>query len=73
MFDKKNLKHYLLAFTLIVLASYVGNTFKKKIYNEEDEEYDMIKQYLLNESPLYGSNKPNYGFIQNMKSIQENG
>lgn len=58
MFDKKNLKHYLLAFTLIVLASYVGNTFKKKIYNEEDEEYDMIKQYLLNESPLYGSNKP---------------
>ena len=57
MFDKKNIKHYLLGASLILIASYVGSSFKKYFVESKDEEYDMIKEYLLNESPLYGYNK----------------
>ena len=28
MFDSKNVKHYLLAITLVLIASYVGNNLK---------------------------------------------
>tara|TARA_B100000123_G_C25696338_1_gene413223 strand:- start:86 stop:1123 length:1038 start_codon:yes stop_codon:yes gene_type:complete len=58
MFDRKNIKHYLFALTLIIIASYVGNSFKDNYYENNNQEYDMIKEYLLNESPLYGANKP---------------
>lgn len=57
MFDRKNLKHYLLGASLILIASYVGTHFKKYYIENNDAEYDMIKEYLLNESPLYGFNK----------------
>ena len=58
MFDRKNATHYILAFSLIVLASYVGNAFKQKFSDSTSDEYELIKKYLLNESPLYGYNKP---------------
>ena len=56
MFDK-NTGHFLFALSLIIIASYVGNNFKNQ-FAESSDEYDMIKEYLLNDSPLYGSNKP---------------
>ena len=56
MFDSKNINHYLFAFGLILVASFFGNRFKHAF--ESNDEYEMIRQYLLNESPLYGFNKP---------------
>ena len=56
MFDK-NISHYVFAITLVLIASYVGNKFKNN-FEENNDEYDMIREYLLNNSPLYGSNKP---------------
>ena len=58
MFDSKNVKHYLLAITLVLIASYVRNNFKNYYIDDSQQEYDMIKLYLLNDSPLYGQNKP---------------
>jgi hypothetical protein len=57
MFDTKNLYHYMFAFGLIMVASYFGNHFKQA-FESKDEEYDLIRKYLLNDSPLYGFNKP---------------
>ena len=58
MFEKKDIGHYVFAFSLIMLASYVGNGFKKNFIAEDNDEYDLIRKYLLNDSPLYGFNKP---------------
>lgn len=58
MFDLKNASHYLFAFSLIMIASYVGNTFKQNFSERTSDEYELIKKYLLNDSPLYGFNKP---------------
>jgi len=57
MFDSKNTYHYLFAIGLIVTASYFGKTFKQA-FDTKDDEYEMIRKYLLNDSPLYGFNKP---------------
>ena len=58
MFDKKDIRHYAFAFSLIMLASYVGNSFKQNFIAENNDEYELIRKYLLNDSPLYGFNKP---------------
>lgn len=51
------MKNYILAIALVLVASYVGNKFKNYINNDNDD-YDMIREYVLKESPLYGFNKP---------------
>lgn len=58
MFNSKNMNHYLIAIVLIGLATYFGNQIKEQIDTTEKDEYEMIKKYLLNDSPLYGYNKP---------------
>ena len=58
MFKSKDLYHSAFAFSLILLASYVGSKFKQNFYERTNDEYDLIKKYLLNESPLYGMAKP---------------
>ena len=58
MFKSKDIVHSAFAFSLIILASYVGNSFRKSFAERTNDEYDLIKKYLLNESPLYGMNKP---------------
>ena len=58
LFDSKNMYHYLFAFSLIMTASYVGNAFKQNFSERTSDEYELIKKYLLNDSPLYGFNKP---------------
>lgn len=54
----KNINHYLIALVIIGLASYFGNQLKERLDTKEQDEYEMIKKYLLNDSPLYGFNKP---------------
>jgi hypothetical protein len=58
MFKSKDIVHSAFAFSLIMLASYVGNRFRQTFAEKTSDEYDLIKKYLLNESPLYGMNKP---------------
>jgi hypothetical protein len=38
--------------------SYYGDSIKKMWTLTEPDEYEMVKKYLLNDSPLYGFNKP---------------
>jgi hypothetical protein len=46
--------------TCIIVFAILMIYFAKEGFktNNIDEEYDLIKKYLLNESPLYGKNKP---------------
>lgn len=53
-----NMNHYLIALAIIGLVSYFGNQIKERLDTKEQDEYEMIKKYLLNDSPLYGFNKP---------------
>ena len=54
----KNMNHYLIALAIIGVVSYFGNQLKEHLDTKEQDEYEMIKKYLLNDSPLYGFNKP---------------
>ena len=50
---------YVFAAGLVILASFVANKFKQTFSTEHSkDEYEMVKQYLLNDSPLYGYNRP---------------
>jgi hypothetical protein len=52
------MNHYLIALGVIAVATYFGNQLKERLDTKEKDEYEMIKKYLLNDSPLYGFNKP---------------
>ena len=56
LFNSKNIYLYVFALSLVAVASYVGNKFKSQFVDRD--EYDLVRKYLLNESPLYGNNKP---------------
>lgn len=58
MFEQFKSTHYILAFGLVMIASYVGNSYKEKYLQYTNDEYEMIRKYLLNDSPLYGFNRP---------------
>ena len=59
MFSAKNMSHYVLAIGLVLLASYFGTQVKNAFTSSGDkDEYELIRKYLLNESPLYGYNRP---------------
>jgi len=55
-FNSKNIFLYLVGTAVIVTGSYLASQYKKTL--EPDDEYDLIKKYLLNDSPLYGYNRP---------------
>lgn len=55
-FDTKNVLHYIIAFGLIAVGTTLINNVKQKLETNEDDK--LIKDYLLNESPLYGYNRP---------------
>lgn len=57
MFTSKAIGQYILFFSVIVVTSYVGNYFISNLEANTDD-YELIKKYLLNESPLYGFNRP---------------
>jgi hypothetical protein len=57
MFNSKNLFQYLAAVGIVILASYFSGQVKSA-FVERNDDYEMIRKYLLNDSPLYGHNRP---------------
>ncbi len=57
MFDRKYAYHYLVAVGIVWAASYFGDRIKQGL-TSSDAENELIRKYLLNESPLYGMNRP---------------
>ena len=57
MFDRKYAYHYLVAVGIIGVVSYFGDKIKQGL-SSNDAENELIRKYLLNESPLYGMNRP---------------
>lgn len=58
MFEKKNIVYLIFAMGIIFLANFVGSHFKQYFVDKKDDEAELIQKYLLNDSPLYGFNKP---------------
>lgn len=56
MFSSNNIPRYLFLVVTIAVASYVGRSFIQKIDTNNHDV--MIQKYILNESPLYGNNRP---------------
>jgi len=56
MFSSNKMNQYLMMFGIVVICSYIGNKLNQSFQNKD--EYDLIKKYLLNDSPLYGFNRP---------------
>ena len=55
------IEKYGLTISMVLIASYFGTQIKNGFSLEEDTskaDYDMIKKYILNDSPLYGLNRP---------------
>ena len=54
------MKAWKIAALVVVLGvfSVYGGSLKKIFTLTEPDEYDLVKKYLLNDSPLYGYNKP---------------
>jgi len=52
----KNISQYVLAIGVIILASYFAS--KAKAAFTTNDEYDLIRKYLLNDNPLTGHNRP---------------
>lgn len=60
MFPKNTSVPYMI-FTigLVMVASYYGNQFKQTFIDYENkDDYEMVKKYLLNDSAMYGRNRP---------------
>ena len=58
MITAEGIYRVLFGLTIIAAVGYVGNKVIAKIDTKQNDEYDLIKKYLLNDSPLYGYNKP---------------
>jgi len=56
LFSSKNVSTYILTIGVIVVASYFSDKYKQTF--ETNDDYELIKKYLLNDSPLYGYNRP---------------
>jgi len=59
-FNSKNVYHYIIAFCTITIFGTIVNKVKKSAMNVNSNanEEKLIHEYLLNESPLYGHNRP---------------
>jgi hypothetical protein len=55
--NTKNVAYYIAAFGVLAVVSYYANKYTKTL-DEPSDEYDLIRKYLLNDSPLYGHNRP---------------
>ena len=58
LFGESNVAKYALMIGLVVMASIFSNSFKKFMGRDDDDEHELIRKYLLNDSPLYGYNRP---------------
>lgn len=57
LFSQSNIVKYLLMIGLVITASIFSNKFKSA-FDSSNDEYELIRKYLLNDNPLYGFNKP---------------
>jgi hypothetical protein len=57
LFRAENIPYYFLTVALVATASYVATKYKQS-FTGEDDEYQLIRQYLLNDSPLQGIHRP---------------
>jgi hypothetical protein len=58
-FEKGDVTKYLIIFIISMIVAFVGSKFRGSWQQTEiQREYELIQKYLLNESPLYGYNKP---------------
>lgn len=55
--DSKYVMNYILVISIISVVGYLG-TRVKNAYSNHNEEHELIRKYLLNDSPLYGYNRP---------------
>ena len=58
MFSSKYIGRYALAIVVLGVATYYATKVKDALNTNEEHEYKIIKKFLLNDSPLYGYNKP---------------
>lgn len=58
MFESKNLKNYLFPLGIVIAASLFSGKIKNYFSKEDESDYEIIRKYLLNDSPLYGENRP---------------
>ena len=56
MFETKNLPKYAILLGVILVITSFSKNIKSAF--DTNDDYEMIKKYLLNESPLYGYNRP---------------
>ena len=56
LFNPKKISHYLITIGIIMTVSTFASKLKES--NEKSDEDKLIRDYLLNESPLYGYNRP---------------
>jgi hypothetical protein len=57
LFASKNTSHVILVVSLILISTYASQKWRS-LFQSKTDEYDMIRNYLLNDSPLYGYDKP---------------
>jgi len=58
MITADGISKVLFGLTIIAVVGFIGNKIKDSVDTTEKDEYDLIKKYLLNDSPLYGYNRP---------------
>jgi hypothetical protein len=57
MLTLNNTYKYIFTISIILLASYFGSHIKSAFTDERDD-HELIKKYLLHDSPLYGEERP---------------
>ena len=55
--NTKKFNYYIFTAFAVIVCSYVAGKWKQSFESKTDE-YDIIRKYLLNDSPLYGYNRP---------------
>ena len=55
----KSITFYFIVIAILLICVFFGQKWKSIMYEgDTKDEYEMVKQYLLNDSPLYGYNRP---------------
>lgn len=55
----KSISFYIFVIGILLLCLFFGEKWKKiMMIDNSKDEYEMVKEYLLNDSPLYGYNRP---------------
>jgi len=58
MFKGRSIIYLIFAVALIFIVNYVGTHFKQHFMDEKNNDAELIQKFLLNDSSLYGANKP---------------